>query len=191
MATLSETEFLKAVIYCRPTIALLAKFAHDFYRGELKNCVRELGYGCMEESRDHSAPPFDREKWFASHGAEQTRPPIDKVLAALNYKGITGLGATGYYVGARYVMDLAFDGVIQASAISHLSRLVIPDDLEAQADKILGNGKFAPGYRREYFEGCSHGFAVRGNMSDPKVKAAQPGKEGAFKACVEWFLKHL
>ncbi|KAJ7442022.1 hypothetical protein FB451DRAFT_1057860, partial [Mycena latifolia] len=29
MATLSETEFLKAVIYCRPTIALLAKFAHD------------------------------------------------------------------------------------------------------------------------------------------------------------------
>ena len=29
MAELSNTEFLKAIIYSRPTIALVAKFAHD------------------------------------------------------------------------------------------------------------------------------------------------------------------
>ena len=52
----------------------------------------------------------------------------------------------------------------------------------------MGGGKFAPGYKREHFDGCSHGFAVRGDMSIPKVKA---GKEGAFKASVEWFQKHL
>ncbi|KAG6893028.1 hypothetical protein C0992_011511, partial [Termitomyces sp. T32_za158] len=63
-----------------------------------------------------------------------------------------------------------------------------PLEAQAQADAILGGGKFAPGYRREYFEGCTHGFAVRGDLSDVRVKA---GKEGAFKATVEWFIKFL
>ena len=58
-----------------------------------------------------------------------------------------------------------------------------PIEAQAKADELLGNGKFAPGYRREFFEGCMHGFAVRGDLNDPKVKA---GKEGAFKATVEW-----
>ena len=56
----------------------------------------------------------------------------------------------------------------------------------AKADEILGGDKFAPGYKRKHFEGCSHGFAVCGDMSDPKVKAGKEGPEGAFKAAVEW-----
>jgi len=63
-----------------------------------------------------------------------------------------------------------------------------PLDAQAVADKVFGDGKFAPGYKREYFDGCTHGFAVRGDMSDPKVKA---GKEGAFKAAVEWLKKYF
>ena len=63
-----------------------------------------------------------------------------------------------------------------------------PKEAQKIADEILGGGKFAPGYKREYFEGCTHGFAVRGDLSDPKVKA---GKEGSFKAAAEWFLKYL
>jgi hypothetical protein len=63
-----------------------------------------------------------------------------------------------------------------------------PQESQAKADEVFGEGKFAPGYKREYFEGCTHGFAVRGDMSDPKVKA---GKEGAFKAAVEWFIAKL
>jgi hypothetical protein len=63
-----------------------------------------------------------------------------------------------------------------------------PHEAQAQADALLGDGKFVPGYRREYFEGCKHGFAVRGDLSDPKAKA---GKEGSFKASVEWFIKYL
>lgn len=47
---------------------------------------------------------------------------------------------------------------------------------------------FNPGYKREHWEGCSHGFAVRGDLSDPKIKA---GKEGAFKATVEWMIKYM
>jgi hypothetical protein len=38
-----------------------------------------------------------------------------------------------------------------------------PLEAQAKADEILGGGKFTPGYVREYFEGCSHGFAIRGD----------------------------
>ena len=113
----------------------------------------------------------------------------------------------------RYVFDLAFDGVIKAAAVAHPSLLKIPEDIEkysqtnvpllvescetdmmfppdlqAKMDAILGDGKFAPGYRRDYWPGCTHGFANRGDGSIPAVKA---GKEGAFKAVVEWMATHL
>lgn len=65
---------------------------------------------------------------------------------------------------------------------------MFPPDAQTQADKILGGGKFLPGYKRMYFDGCTHGFAVRGDMSDVNVKT---GKEGAFKSTVEWFMKYL
>ena len=65
---------------------------------------------------------------------------------------------------------------------------LFPIEASLKADEILGGGKFAPGYKREYFDGCTHGFAVRGDLSDPIVKA---GKEGAFKATVEWIKKYI
>jgi len=100
----------------------------------------------------------------------------------------------------------------RVAVVSHPSLLKVPEDLEkyattskvpllinscsvdqqfpleasAKADEIFK--EFAPGYKREYFEGCTHGFAVRGDLSDPKVKA---GKEGSFKASVEWIKKYI
>ncbi|KAF8878881.1 dienelactone hydrolase endo-1,3,1,4-beta-D-glucanase [Infundibulicybe gibba] len=158
------------------------------------------------------AVTLDIPKWISNHNAEFTRPFIDKLLVALKEQGITEFGATGYCFGGRYVFDLAFENIIKVAAVSHPSLLKRPEDLEkyaassnapllinscttdeqfpheaqAQADAILGNGKFAPGYKREHWEGCVHGFAIRGDLSDPKVKA---GKEGSFKATVEWFAK--
>ncbi|KAG2144592.1 dienelactone hydrolase [Suillus clintonianus] len=157
---------------------------------------------------------FDFRGWLATHGTEVTRPPLDKVIAALKEEGVTKFGATGYCFGGRYTFDLAFDNIIQCAVVSHPSLLDLPDDLEtyfakatapllinscendrlfpaeaqAKADEIFGDGKFAPGYRREYFPGCTHGFAVRGDLSDPLVKA---GKEGSFMASAEFFLEHL
>jgi len=157
---------------------------------------------------------FDIYDWFKTHGQEYTRPPLDKVIAGLKEKGITTFGATGYCFGGRYVFDLAFENIIKASVVSHPSLLKVPADLEkyfsaskapllinsctvdnmfpleasAKADELFGDGKFAPGYKREYFEGCEHGFAVRGDISKPEIKA---GKEGAFKSAVEWFIAKL
>jgi hypothetical protein len=56
----------------------------------------------------------------------------------------------------------------------------------AKADEVFA--KFGPGYKREHWKECHHGFAVRGDMSIPEVKV---GKEGAFKATVEWIFKYL
>ncbi|KAJ6529807.1 Alpha/Beta hydrolase protein [Mycena capillaripes] len=192
--------------------------ADDFARNGFKTVVPDMfnddPVPVSAFEPNSQGPVWDRVKWFSEHGPKQIRPAIDAVIAELKEQDVTTFGATGYCLGARYVVDLAFDGVLKASAISHPSMLAVPDDFEkyrdtvsapllinscttdqqfpleaqAKADAVLGDGKFAPGYRREYFEGCTHGFAVRGDLSDPKVKA---GKEGAFKACVEWFLKHM
>ncbi|KAJ6485554.1 dienelactone hydrolase endo-1,3,1,4-beta-D-glucanase [Mycena sanguinolenta] len=156
---------------------------------------------------------YNLAEWFAKgHDQAHTRPIIDKVIAALKADGVSAFAAVGYCFGGRHVFDLAFENITAVSATAHPSLLHIPEDLEkyaavskvpllinsctvdaqfpheaqAKADEIFAG--FAPGYKREYFEGCTHGFAVRGDLSNPKVKA---GKEGAFKATVEWFIKHL
>ncbi|KAE9403608.1 alpha/beta-hydrolase [Gymnopus androsaceus JB14] len=157
---------------------------------------------------------FDRDAWRERHGYDRTRAAVDAVIAALKEKGITTFAANGYCFGAVYAVALAIENGIQATIVTHPSRLKVPEDLEkyfsvskapflinscevdaafpieaqAKADEIFGDGKFAPGYKREYFAGCKHGFAVRGDMSDPNVKA---GKEGAFKSTVDWVKKYL
>jgi len=157
---------------------------------------------------------FDLAAWFTTHGPAQTRPPLNKVITALKEQGVTAFAAVGYCFGGRYAFDLAFDNVIKVAAVAHPSLLKVPEDIEkylatseapllinsctydpqfppesqTKTDGILGEGKFKPGYKREYFEGCTHGFAVRGDISKPEIKA---GKEGAFKATVEWFIARL
>lgn len=114
---------------------------------------------------------------------------------------------------ARYVFDYAFKHTLSVGVVNHPSLLQIPEDLEkikttgtpilfntcevdqlyppeAQAvgDKILGNGSMeGPTYKRNYYPGCRHGFATRGDKSDPNVKF---GKEDAFKQSVGWLMRH-
>ena len=52
-----------------------------------------------------------------------------------------------------------------------------PLESSAQADAIFGEDKFAPGYKREYFDsGGTRGLAVRGDMTDPVAKKAIEGR---------------
>ena len=69
-----------------------------------------------------------------------------------------------------------------------------PEDPQLSAENraiavgILGGGKFAPGFKHVYYDGCGHGFAIRGDLSNPVHKSA---KESAFKDSVEWFINKL
>ncbi|KAI0796214.1 dienelactone hydrolase endo-1,3,1,4-beta-D-glucanase [Abortiporus biennis] len=152
--------------------------------------------------------------WMPKHGPDSWIPVVDKVVEALKAEGVTRFGTTGYCFGAPPAFYLAFKNESHVTVLSHPSRLEVPADFEkykaeskapllinscevdsqfpkesqAIADEILGNGQFAPGYERTYWDGCTHGFAVRGDLSDPKVKA---GKEGAFEATVKFYQKYL
>jgi len=189
--------------------------ADDFAANGLKTIALDYLHGdpvSLEAFKPGST--FKIADWLEKHTQEKTRPTVDKVVEALKSEGVTDFAATGYCFGGRYTFDLAFENVIKVVVVSHPSLLKIPEDLEeyaakskapllinsctvdqqfpleasAKADEIFGGGKFAPGYKREYFEGCNHGFAVRGDLSDTKVKA---GKEGSFKASVEWIKKYI
>jgi len=189
--------------------------ADDFARNGFKTIVPDIlaGDPIPADALD-AGSSFDFGKWVSKHLANTYRPIIDKVVAALKEQGVTKFAATGFCYGGRVAFDLAFDNVISVTVVNHPSLLQIPADLEkyrdaskapllinscevdsqfpkeaqAQADELLGGGKFAPGYERTYWDGCTHGFAVRGDISNPKVKA---GKEGAFKASVEFLIKNL
>ncbi|KAF7289067.1 hypothetical protein HMN09_01354900 [Mycena chlorophos] len=187
--------------------------ADDFARNGFKVYVPDicLGDPVPTDSFDPGVT-YDLPAWLARHGGDVTRPVIDKVLEALKAEGVTSLAATGYCLGGRYVFDLAFDNAIQVGATAHPSYLSVPKDLEkyvatskaplllltcpvdwqfpieaqATADKVFAN--FEPGYKRVFYEGCKHGFAVRGDLSDPLVKA---GKEGAFLETTKFFKQYL
>jgi len=159
--------------------------------------------------------PFDLEAWFAKHESHTWIPAIDSVAKALKDEhGVTKIGTTGYCFGAPAAFYLACKNESRVTVVAHPAQLDIPADFEkykelskapllinscevdstfpkesqAIADTVLGDGKFAPGYEQVYWEGCRHGFAIRGDMNDPKVKA---GKEGAFEGSVKFYEKHL
>jgi dienelactone hydrolase len=39
-----------------------------------------------------------------------------------------------------------------------------PPEKQKITDELLGYGQYTPGYERAYFAGCTHGFAVRGDL---------------------------
>ncbi|KAI0073690.1 alpha/beta-hydrolase [Panus rudis PR-1116 ss-1] len=161
---------------------------------------------------------FDVNGWFAKHDVDTTvMPLVDKIIVALRDESehaVKRIGVTGYCFGARPAFNYALKNEVDVVVVSHPSLLKVPEDFEAyklkskapllmntgefdtlfpipsrdKAVEILGNGKFSPGFEWTYWPGCRHGFAVRGDLSNPLVKA---GKEGAFKAAVEFFEKHL
>ncbi|KIJ57133.1 hypothetical protein M422DRAFT_23237 [Sphaerobolus stellatus SS14] len=193
-------------------------FADDFALNGLQTYVIDLFNGdpvplsVLENPEGFKT--FDVKGWIGKHDESATRPLLDPVIAALKERGITQFGATGYCFGGKYVFNLAQENVIKVGAVSHPSLLKRPDDIESLlakskapilinscdideqfpkeacelADNLLGDGKYAPGYKRAHWAGCVHGFAVRGDLSDPNVKA---GKEGAFKETAAWIMKHL
>ncbi|GJJ07049.1 hypothetical protein Clacol_001248 [Clathrus columnatus] len=188
-------------------------FADDFARNGLQTYAVDyfagdpVPQGVFTDEEKRKA--FDLSVWIARHPESHARPLLDAVIQGLKDKGIKEFAATGYCFGGKYIFNLAQENIIKVGATSHPSLLKIPEDIETLAskskvpilinscdvdqqfpkescdlaDSLLGNGKYAPGYRRVHWKGCVHGFAVRGDMSDPLVKA---GKEGAFVETVVW-----
>lgn len=189
--------------------------ADDYARNGFKVVIPDIlnGDPAPVDALD-AGSKWDFMAWLGRHGMDTVHPVLDKVLPALKASGVEKIGVLGFCYGARPAFDIAFENKVSVVVVSHPSLLQVPEDLEkykaaskapllintceidqmfpqeaqAKADEILGGGGFAPGYQRTYWEGCVHGFSVRGDLSNPKIKA---GKEGVFKASVEFLIKHL
>lgn len=110
-------------------------------------------------------------------------------------------------------MDLAIENSLDVAVVSHPSGVKVPEDLDSliaqlkapllinacefdqtwpaefqtKATELLGSN-YKPGFKQNYYAGCRHGFATRGN---PSVELEKIGKEGAAREAVEWFKKYL
>ncbi|KIY65945.1 alpha beta-hydrolase [Cylindrobasidium torrendii FP15055 ss-10] len=182
----------------------------DYAKNGYKTIAMDLFNG--DVFTEENIKTIDLPAWVSRHGRDFTRPIIDKVVDGLKQDGVNQFAATGYCFGGRYVFDLGFDNVISTSIATHPSMLECPSDFEAYVSKsssplLLNTGGldvyfppkiygtidtifdgFAPGYKRTLYEGCAHGFAVRGDIRDPKVKQA---KESAFEESIKWLRKHF
>ncbi|TBU47534.1 alpha/beta-hydrolase [Dichomitus squalens] len=208
----------KVVLYLSDAFGLKFEnnllLADDFARNGFKVVIPDL-FDDEPAPLDAFVPDstFDFWGWLDRHPVERAKVIVRSVIDVLKTEGVTRFGTLGYCYGGRLSFDFAFTGDFHAVAVSHPSLLKTPDlqkyfevakapllinscevdrqfgpELQQVADEIFGKGKFAPGYQRTYWPGCVHGFAVRGDLSKPEVKA---GKEGAFKASVEWLRKYL
>ncbi|PSR78069.1 hypothetical protein PHLCEN_2v7586 [Hermanssonia centrifuga] len=186
--------------------------ADGFARNGYKTIMPDILNG--DAIKDLNDPSLDIMEWLSRHGPETWTGSVDNVVASLKAEGVTRIATTGYCFGAPPAFYLACKNESVATVVSHPSHLKCPEDFEkykaeskapllinscevdsqfpldqqAIADDVLGGGKFAPGYERTYWDGCVHGFAVRGDLSDPKVKA---GMEGSFAATVDFFKNNL
>jgi len=187
--------------------------ADDFAKnGFYTYVVDYLGGDYIEKDAMHSGN-FDFMAWLAKHPAETVRGLLDPVMATLKEEGVKEFAATGYCFGGKYTLALAYEHAITVGVVSHPSLLEIPGDLEKLkasrvpvlwntcetdgqygpekqkiGDDILGNGTMeGEGYKRLYYPGCVHGFAVRADQKDEKQKF---GREDSFKQTVDWLRAH-
>ncbi|KZV65606.1 alpha/beta-hydrolase [Peniophora sp. CONT] len=191
--------------------------ADDFARNGFKVVIPDLFEGEPVAPTIFDDPElaakFSWPEWIGRHSPAHNLPRVRNVISELKSEGVTRFGATGYCYGGRIVFDLVFDDEVHVAATSHPSLLSVEDleryssstsvpllinaceidqvfshDKQMKAKELFKDSDFKAGFSMPYFEGCTHGFAVRGDMNDPKVKA---GKERAFVNTVEWLKKYL
>ncbi|GAA6017480.1 hypothetical protein JCM10207_008241 [Rhodosporidiobolus poonsookiae] len=150
-----------------------------------------------------------RTEWSARHGKERTRATIDRVIAQLKEQGVTKFAAIGYCWGARYVVDLVLEDIASVGITAHASLIEVPKDIEAldkkpahflwlhalqdtrmtadiqkQVKELLKDNKM---HKHIDFD-AGHGFAIRGDPSDAKVRAEA---DRAFDEAVSFLKEHL
>ncbi|ODV66636.1 dienelactone hydrolase [Hyphopichia burtonii NRRL Y-1933] len=143
--------------------------------------------------------------WFEKHPNETTTRIVKEYLTTL-YKETTPkfLGGIGHCYGAKFAIEQASkDGNFDAIAIAHPSQVSI-DQVKALTKPILISAaetdpiftrelrweteealtEIKVRYQMDLFQGVSHGYAVRGDITNPSVKYA---KEKTLTDQLAWF----
>jgi len=153
-------------------------------------------------------PDFDMDKWRANHTTDRIDPIVETVIKELKEKyGVKRIGTVGYCFGAKSVVRFLKKGVTDAGYVAHPSWVTadevkgiegplsiaaaeidraFPPEKRHETEQILANAKVP--YQINLYSGVSHGFAVRGDLSNKEVTY---GKEQAFLQAVFWFDEHV
>lgn len=146
--------------------------------------------------------------WLPQHSIPQTQPVVDKIVEGVRAKYNPKFSvAIGFCFGAKYAIRLLGTGYIQAVSVFHPSLVELdevkaikgnllitaPDDdyiytteLRHATEVVLKELGSTKGikYRQNVLHSIGHGFAIRGDISDPWIKYS---KEKAFRDTIEWF----
>ena len=147
----------------------------------------------------------DIPEWLGRHGPEITTPIVDGFLKSLTESGsYSFVGVVGYCFGAKYaIQQLAEGKYATAGAVAHPSFVTIDEvaaitkpiiisaseidsiftvELRHETEKKLS--EIGARYQIDLFSKVSHGFTVRGDLSDPVVKYSQ---DKALLDQITWF----
>lgn len=158
-------------------------------------------------------PPegFEIMKWFAGeaphgktpHTPDTVFPIVDSSVKYLREQGFKKIGSVGYCYGAKYVTIALGKGQIDVGYVAHPSFVeeselaaikgpysiaaaetdqIFPADKRHKSEEILKETKQP--YQINLYSATTHGFAVRGDLSNPAIKF---GMEQAFLQAVQWF----
>jgi len=172
----------------------------DFFDGEV------VTPETMEDPKKREA--FDIMAFIGRNGKEKRFPEMVAVTKELKSKH-KKIGAIGYCYGGWAVFQLGAKGMNLVDAIStahpslatkeEISNIGVPVQILApETDQMLTPElkefcnstipTLGVEYDYQYFPGLSHGFAARGDPSNP---AEKKGLERAKNAAVHWFAQHL
>eukprot|EP01112_Ceratiomyxa_fruticulosa_P023921 TRINITY_DN939_c0_g3_i1.p1 TRINITY_DN939_c0_g3~~TRINITY_DN939_c0_g3_i1.p1 ORF type:complete len:280 (-),score=62.23 TRINITY_DN939_c0_g3_i1:38-877(-) len=151
------------------------------------------GEGFIEKAKDTFkmlAMLSSMAPWMYRQRYAVIMPRIDAVVGHLKSSGIDKLAVVGYCFGGWYTVELGKrEGTVQAAIQVHPSMLKISDvenlKVPSQWHTAQDDPFFTPAFRKqceevlkkkgflyEFFDyaGRKHGFAMRGNLNDEKVK---------------------
>ncbi|KAE9986837.1 hypothetical protein EG328_004556 [Venturia inaequalis] len=157
----------------------------------------------------HRPADFDMDSWRKKHAFEHVDPIVRAMIGEL--KGplkARRIGGVGYCFGAKFVTRfLTGEGGLEAGFVAHPSWVtarevggiegplciaaaeidgVFPPEKRHETEVILKESGYP--YQITLYSGVSHGFAVRGDLSNRQVLFA---KEQAFYQAIAWFDEYI
>ncbi|XP_058077822.1 endo-1,3;1,4-beta-D-glucanase-like isoform X1 [Magnolia sinica] len=146
--------------------------------------------------------------WIKDHELDKGTEDAKAVIAALKSKGISAIGAAGLCWGAKVVVELGKQSLIDAAVLCHPSFVTVDDIKEVKTPiAILGaeTDRLSPPELVKQFEealsakaevdsfvkifpGVAHGWTVRYDVNDD---AAMKKVEEAHQDLLGWFTKYV
>jgi len=152
---------------------------------------------------------FDFPKWLSGHKPDRTDPVVEAALKEMKEKyGCKKIGAVGYCFGGKYVARFLAKGKgVDVGAMAHPSFVdaaevkgiagpvtiaaaetdqIFPAPKRRETEDILKEMDVP--YQLSLYSDVEHGFAVRADISNSRIKYA---KETVFLQFVQWFDEYL